>query len=377
MRRFLTVLFSAASLMACQATEPIPCDTGEVQLISGYSGSPAYACSRTGASSFTLEIVPEAEPINPSPWYAFTLSGPEATRATITLDYRVHRHRYRPWMREDGGDWRLVPEADIAANGDASQVSLTVTLGGGNLHVAAQPLYGLAQYEALESQWRGDWRTAGRSVEGRAIRALILPPQNTSSTPQADPWIVLLGGQHPPEVPGAWAFEAFADAMVQRYHAGNLNAGLVLIPMLNPDGLHAGHWRLNAGFLDLNRDWATLSQPETRSVAALLQELLIDPDEIELMVDFHATVADRLYLPQPDELAPGASARLDSWLDAMAIEGLFELTEPRRTDPARRVSAKAVFTDEWRAVALTWEAGDNTPEATVRAVARQGALLWD
>jgi hypothetical protein len=31
----------------------------------------------------------------------------------------------------------------------------------------------------------------------------------------------------------------------------------------NPDGVDKGHWRLNDGGVDLNRDWGPFTQPET------------------------------------------------------------------------------------------------------------------
>ncbi len=376
MRALLVGLLVPAGLFACG---PVPeaCTGGDIQLITGYSGSPPSPCVQTTPGHFNLDIVPEAEPINPSPWYMFQVSGPAGDTTNVTLNYTVSRHRYRPWIREAGGQWSPLSDDQIETSRDQTVVHLSLELRQSPIEIAAQPLYGLTRYEALETHWPGEWQTAGQSVEGRPIRALVLSPDPPTSATSGRSWILLLGGQHPPEVPGAWAFEAFADAIVERQRSGDVSAGLILVPLLNPDGVEAGHWRLNAGLVDLNRDWTTATQPEIQAVVRLLDRLDIQPGDIELVVDFHATVADRLYLPQADELGPEAQERLDAWLTAMDTEGLFQHTEPRRTNPARRVSAKAVFTDEWQAIALTWEAGDNTPEATVRSTARQGAMLWE
>ncbi|MCP2671112.1 succinylglutamate desuccinylase/aspartoacylase family protein [Maricaulaceae bacterium EIL42A08] len=376
MRALLASLLIPAGLLACGPVSSA-CTDGGVHLITGYSGSAASPCVQTAPGHFELDIAPEAEPINPSPWYLFQVSGPAGQAANVTLNYTVSRHRYRPWVREAGGHWSPLGDDRIETSQDETVVHLSLELGQSPIEIAAQPVYGLTRYEALESRWPGGWQTAGQSVEGRPIRALVLSPDPPTPATSGRSWILLLGGQHPPEVPGAWAFEAFADAMVERQRSGDLSAGLILVPLLNPDGVEAGHWRLNAGLVDLNRDWTTATQPEIQAVVRLLDRLDIQPGDIELAVDFHATVADRLYLPQADELAPDSQERLDAWLIAMEAQGLFQHTEPRRTNPARRVSAKAVFTDEWQAIALTWEAGDHTPEATVRSTARQGAMLWE
>ena len=36
---------------------------------------------------------------------------------------------------------------------------------------------------------------------------------------------------------------------------------IIIVPMLNPDGVDEGNWRHNAGGVDLNRDWDLFVQP--------------------------------------------------------------------------------------------------------------------
>ncbi|TGY87747.1 hypothetical protein E5163_12510 [Marinicauda algicola] len=363
----------ALLLLAGCALPPAPasCLDGDVRLTADMPGAPASPCTRISGSEFRLDILPEAEPINPSPWYAFAIDSGIHTRTLVTLDYAAAGHRYAPWVSRDGARWTRLEPASVSIEEDGSAARLDLVLAPGRLMVAAQPPYGGDAYHALEMRWAGDWRTIGSSTQARPVRALIAPPAD----PEAG-WILMLGRQHPPEIPGAWAFEAFADEMLRRYGAGELRAGLILVPLLNPDGVAHGHWRLTGAGVDLNRDWAARAQPEVAAVFDLLNATGIEPGDLELVVDFHATRSDRLYLPQPEELPAGPNAALEAWLGAMASAGLFERIEPVRTDPALRVSAKAVFTDLWQAPALTWEAGDETPEDEVRESARRAAALW-
>jgi len=348
-----------------------PCEAGPVRLETGFPGSMETVCVRREDGAFVLSVRPEAAPINPSPWYALALDGDAREAVRVELDYGAWTHRYAPWMRAGGGAWRRVPDEYIERREDGGAVQLTVPLHAGRLEIAAQPLVTASYYAAYEAALPGGWRTIGRSVEGRSIRARISPP----ATPGAG-WIVLLGRQHPPETPGVYAFEGFAEVINAAYEDGRLDTGVILIPLLNPDGVEGGHWRLNAGGVDLNRDWAALSQPETQAVAALMDTLGVDAGDIALMVDFHATHGDRLYLPHDAELPPDRAAELNAWLDAMEADGLFERTEPRRTNPARRVSAKSVFTDRWAAIALSWEAADTTSAEDAAETARRGAQAW-
>jgi len=374
MKRSFVIFALSLSLLAACAAPPAAADcmNGAVRLVTGYDSAAAGVCRRgdAGAAHFSLVIAPEAEPINPSPWYAFTLEGTPG-RYQVELAYSAASHRYAPWIREGAGGWTRLGADRVALADEGRRAVLELTLGEDPLQVAAQPLYTLADYASLEQRWPGPWRTIGHSVEGRDLRALILEP-----LPDSDGWALVLGRQHPPEIPGAWALDAFVDEALRLREAGLLRSGLIVIPVLNPDGVDAGYWRLNENRVDLNRDWRSRSQPEVQAVPALLDALSLVQSDLELMVDFHATVAERLYLPQPEELPAEANARLDAWLAAMEADGMFEILTPMRTNPSRRVSAKAVFTDDWRTVAVTWEAGDDTEPDLVRDHARRAAQHW-
>ena len=373
-RRSALALLGAALLVGCSATPPSTsgCQDGVVRLVTGYDSSPDGGCVRGGAggADFTLVVEPEAEPINPSPWYAFTLEGAPG-RYTVNMTYAASGHRYQPWVRKGEGGWARLAQERFTVREDQASVLFDLTLDGASLHIAAQPPYTLQDYAALEERWSGRWRTFGHSVEGRALRARVIPPLG-----EDEGWALFLGRQHPPEIPGAWAFEAFVEEALRLRENGALRSGLIIIPLLNPDGVEAGFWRLNANGADLNRDWRDRSQPEVQAVYDLLDTLSLESGDLELMVDFHTTVAERIYLPQPEELPGEVNARLEAWLTAMETDGLFDRLEPRRTNPRRRVSAKAVFTDDWNTVAVTWEAGDETPQAQVRDHARRAARIW-
>ena len=374
MTRFALFAVVGAALLSACATPlegPLSCFEGAIRLDQSEPGQPASPCVRASTTEFVLTITPEAEPINPSPWYAFTVVSDRSAEIGITLSYAAARHRYAPWIAVQDGAWRRLDPQQVSISDTGGEARLSLDLAAGPTQVAAQPVYPESAYAALETRWGGDWHTFGTSHQGRALRARIDPP----AEPEAG-WILILGRQHPPEVPGAWALEAFAETLIEARARGEIASGLIIAPLLNPDGVAAGRWRLNAAQTDLNRDWAERRQPEVQAVHGLLDSLDIRPGDLELMADFHATIRDVIYLPQAEELPPGADTRLEAWLSAMEADGLYALIKPQRTNPGRRVSAKAAFTDGWGAVAVTWEAADDTPEAQVRAIARRGARQW-
>src|SRR3546814_1987601 len=51
---------------------------------------------------------------------------------------------------------------------------------------------------------------------------------------------------------------------------------VIVLPLLNPDGVVEGNWRGNINGQDLNRDWGPFTQSETRAVRDLLERELDD-----------------------------------------------------------------------------------------------------
>jgi protein MpaA len=100
----------------------------------------------------------------------------------------------------------------------------------------------------------------GHSVDGRAIRPVVLGP------PAAAHRMLVVGCIH--------GNECAALPIVRRLVAAGapVGASIVVVPNLNPDGLQAGT-RGNARGVDLNRDFSTRSQPETRYAIALIHRV--------------------------------------------------------------------------------------------------------
>lgn len=313
----------------------------------------------------TLTILPENEPINPSPWYAFKVWADTTKDITLKLSYPVGvKHRYSPKVSRDRVNWQSLPGHVV--DGGLSYV-FRIALTRDTVLVAAQPL--------VTSNHINDWlsrlkaknglHTAqiGRSGQGKPLTVVHIG--DTSSHRK----IVVLGRQHPPEVTGHYALQAFVETLLantpemdnfrRKFH-------VYVIPLLNPDGVDEGFWRHNTGGVDLNRDWADFNQPETRAVRDYLIQELTGADKLYFAVDFHSTHDDIYYTvdPQREGNAPGLVTR---WLAAVkaGLPGYEPNIKPLYFEPPTSTAYSYLF-ETYGAEALVYEIGDDTPEPFIR-----------
>lgn len=249
--RFVLAAIAAWSVAGCTTVhEPLTpasfrdgaaCVSGQVQLYADFNGANIDGC-RAQDGGFRLIILPEATPINPSPWYAFRLVGERGQRVEVKLEYPGFKHRYVPKISTDKRHWEVLPEDQIRAERGGA-VTLSIELQGAPVYVSAQEIVTLEQYrswldERLKTSAFLEASTLGASLQGRAIVKLgsDAEPGNSGGT------VMLVGRQHPPEVSGAIALFAFADELFgasQLAQAFRSEYSIVLIPALNPDGVEA------------------------------------------------------------------------------------------------------------------------------------------
>lgn len=243
------------------------------------------------------------EGINPSPWFAFRITTETARAATVTLDYTDYTHRYAPYVSTDGRTWRKLDAGAITLNDRKTRATVKVDLAAGATWIAGQPM--------SPSNDNVDWtRNAlsghgfqetryGDSLEGKPLVGFVGGGGLDA--------IVVLTRQHPPETSGQEAYRGFLDRLLNRDDAKATafrgRYRILLAPMPNPDGVDAGNWRLNAGGIDLNRDWGAFTQPETK---ALSQWIITASNgrRVVSMMDFHSTDKTVIYAPPLESVSP-------------------------------------------------------------------------
>lgn len=313
---------------------------------------------RLAQDRYQVTIAPESLPINPSPWYGFSVRSAQVRHLTIHFRYLHGKQRYTPKLSHDGKHWRIASKKEFTAD----------KTGGGTLRVDSntKPLQVFAQIPVGEDEY-AHWQAGlaekvtlkqmsiGHSVEGRPLRAL------TFGNPDSDRLLVVIGRQHPPETTGATALMEFVDTLAgDQTQARSFRDQILtlVIPLMNPDGVASGNWRGNAHGQDLNRDWGPFHERETRFGRDAINDLLShDGRSLVLAIDFHSTWKDIFYIVKDDPAtAPGG-----------LLQQLIE--QMRKTFPGQiRVKANAatgnVFKNwvsrHFHASAVTYEVGDQS-----------------
>lgn len=365
----------ALGLAACTSvppTYPTPlCETELARLDIEFDGAAAASCAAVG-NVFTLQISPEDAPINPSPWYAVRLTPSSAGEVVLVLDYAAEGwHRYHPKISTDRLNWTDLDEDRVEVNGDESEARISVSLSDVPLYVAGQELYTAEDYNV----WMGDLarlasvteRVIGSSIDGRPIKAL----RHTAAASDAKT-VFLVGRQHPPEITGGLAMkrfiaELFDDSVTAISFRERFN--IVMVPLMNPDGVADGHWRHNKCGADLNRDWGSFIQPETQAVRTLLDEMANDPEEeLAVFLDFHSTWRNVFYT-QTAEDEPTAYNFTGKWI-AAARDKLPEYeAEYSAHEVTELTTSKHYIRTRFSVPSITYEVGDETNRALIDASA--------
>lgn len=316
--------------------------------------------------SFRATILPENEPINPSPYYAFRLSSPTQQSIIVELNYPTARHRYYPKFSMDGQNWSELPSEQFSLDFDSVNAYLKLQVGPDTLWVSAQEVQNtthLRQWCQQMAQHNDvNFNTIGQSKLGRDLYRLDI-----GQTPlKKKPTIVILSRQHPPEVTGWLAMRAFVEELLADHRLASdfrSRYRILVYPLMNPDGVDLGHWRHNAGGIDLNRDWAYYHQPETRQITndivRSLHETKSDPI---LGLDFHSTYRDVYYSNQ--ESANYIDGFKDYWLMGIG-DALGEEINERPSNVGQPIS-KNWFQAQFGTTSITYEIGDETDREYIK-----------
>ncbi|MFS4416867.1 M14 family metallopeptidase [Maribacter sp. 2307ULW6-5] len=349
-----------------------------------FAGARLNGVAQNGAQDFTVWITAENTPINVSPWYAFKIWSLEPENITVTLNYQNSRSRYYPKISKNGAAFtpldslRFTPigpgegEFGIKAVPEAAKLSLAIDAT--PTYVAAQELYtqrevkkwvdSLSQLNFVKNY------PIGTSKEGRPIDLMEMNEANNGKKA-----IMVIARQHPPEVTGFLAMKAFVETLAgpsAQATAFRKEHQVFVVPLMNPDGVHHGHWRHNMGGIDLNRDWQNFNQPETQSV----RNFLMDKDSVldfVFGVDFHSTWDD-IYYPLDTLVTGKAGDIVFQW-----INGINQRLPQKKTNVSASKTleptmvSRNYFFKNHGMPSIVFELGDNTPRPFLKLKGRVAA----
>ncbi|MDZ7808380.1 MAG: M14 family metallopeptidase [Gracilimonas sp.] len=273
---------------------------------------------------FEVFIQPENAPINNSPWFAFKIWSDTLRIAKIKINYQDAIHRYVPKLHKPGSldSVQANEYEELAFEYDSTDGTaiIELELNEDPVYVSAQPLQTTTDLEA-ELEERGvtahDYvklRSAGLSKRGREILELEITEVEPDQTA---PVLAIVGRQHPPEVTGYIASLIFLEELTSNSKLAEEFRNTFVVkafPMINPDGVDLGHWRHNAGGIDLNRDWENFNQPETKVIRNALSWMKGHNKRIMFYaIDFHST-NENLFYPINEDIKTKPDNITQKWI---------------------------------------------------------------
>jgi murein tripeptide amidase MpaA len=251
----------------------------------------------------------------------------------------------------------------IKIQNNGKKVTLTFKANNKESFISAQ--------EILSSVWYENWydnlsyfknvtiSELGRTSEGRPISKILI------GNNLKNPYIFLLGRQHPPEVTGAFALKSFIEGILNHNDLTKeflSNFNIISYPLVNPDGVDLGHWRHNLSEKDLNRDWGFFSQIETSIIYEDIKKILKE-HEIVLMIDFHSTFENIFYIQ--DQLETAGYNFAQAWLLKNSSNKNNYTFTIKPTKSTNNGVAKNYFYSSYDIPAITFEVGDNTDRRAI------------
>ncbi len=317
---------------------------------------------------FRAFISPENFPINASPWYAFRLWSSTTKDIVLELHYTKHKHRYRPKISKNGLDWNLVDTNSVQLTPDGLHAFFNLTLSADTTWIAGQELSNSGHIKEWTMKQAkhpsASFNNFGKSKLGRDLFYLDILEGDV----RKKDLIVIMSRQHPPEVTGYMAMETFVEELLEDNHLSNafrMQYRILVFPLMNPDGVDLGHWRHNAGGIDLNRDWAYYHQPEPRQMADfVVKESKRNKSQVVLGLDFHSTLYDVYYTFSPEMVSVIPKFK-DYWISGIqaSMPGYEPYDSP---SPLSQPITKGWFYTQFGAESITFELGDQTPRDFIR-----------
>ncbi len=291
----------SAVLIACAwAALLLPLPLGaQVTIRSNFESGNGELVSFSG-TTLEWDIEPDTNSSD-TQWFYFAVDGAAGQRLLLRFvdpggtNVPSHWNIAVPIYSTDNGDtWQHIPETPNNSNGYQFFHDFTVE---GERLAFHYPYTATDAYLKIYT-WDDNpnvTRTRlGESVQGRPIEHLLITDSSFPDDDKIGVWII--GRQHSAEVTASFTVEGLVDFLLSDDPVANtLRRGVLfnIVPMVNPDGVHAGNYRDNAAGVNLNRVWNgtanNSSSPEVVVIEDAIDAWVAAGNPYHLFLDFHST----------------------------------------------------------------------------------------
>lgn len=363
-------------LIETQEQETFQLDSLGVFASNNFDGARLNEFKKLNDTTAIALITPENTPINNSPYYAFQIWSKEPKTFYVNLRYpKGFKHRYTPKLKVNG-KWKKIDSINIFTKDSLTFIKLKLSKT--KQIVAAQKIESSKDVnnwiQKLSLNYSKNLKvtSAGASTFGRNLPVLII----TNNFSNKKNVIVLLTRQHPPEVTGYYAFKNFIETILKENKLSNTfldNYQIIAFPIMNPDGVDLGHWRHNAGGVDLNRDWSRYNQPEIKQTVNFINKFLKRNDvKVILGLDFHSTWYDIFYTNK-ERKKTSLPNFINEWFSAIE-NTLINYKVNESSQNSKKPVSKGWFLRGHNATGVTFEIGDTTSEKKIKKISRIAAI---
>ncbi len=340
-----------------------------------FKGARLNQFKKTGINSYVAHIKPAFEPVNKSPWYAFSIQAKTSQEINLKLFYDTYKHRYIPKLSYDKVHWKKIETKNISIDTVSGEATLKLKLSNKKLFIAAQEIDSSEDTYKWMNDFIKDHRfltkeNVGETVKNQPIYLIISENENVKKS------VVLIARQHPPEIPGATiGFRSFFEEVMSNSPLAKQfrsTYNIYTFPLLNPDGVDMGNWRHNANGVDLNRDWVDFSQPETQAARDYILNKKKEGKIISYAIDFHTSYSGPYLLVLDSINKTKVKGLTTNWIKRIENNSKFKVEARRRSQGLPY--CYNWFYNTFNAEAVTYEDGDEIDREIIKKKAKVYAI---
>ncbi|MEZ5327339.1 MAG: M14 family zinc carboxypeptidase [Verrucomicrobiales bacterium] len=285
-------------------------------------------------------------------WFRFRMTGIAGRSFRMTLDHVENR---RPFIRVGGTAWRRMTAAEASSS---MQLTLSFSDDENDAEVAFFEPLGLAEtYAAVNAISAGSpffsAEVIGRSFLGNEVMMLKVEDPRYPSVGKHRVWVH--SRAHAGEVTSTHTMLGFLRQVLEDSELGRqLREHCIFnfVPILNVDGVVAGHTRWDARGLDPERPWCDVNIPSVQAVKDVVDELMTSATPIEVALNLHSTkgrYADSFFFKHiAPSVTPAFEAIQQRYIDAFdAATPLFDNLSPQTSQLSECLFIESYFWNNW------------------------------